>query len=242
MSYGTFLSLLILIINLNNKRIKFHFRINKNHLSIIPLKIISIFLFFFIATLVIKYITELSTNPNIITKYSTSFFIIKHLILFFIYGICFQIIKDSSISKSPYFYSYTSFFFSLFTFTILSIIYLPLALYQIWAITLTLLFITSKKRSAKKFFLFCSPILILIQFITLLKTEPYIFTKLLLLSKYKGNIILTLFLTPYVFLQESYFRFTHKKHNKVIHYSDIILSLLTLTITFTLTAIILELN
>lgn len=239
---GIALFLIIFLFNIYSKRLNFHLKHNRKYLMTIPIKIITLFTFYFISTLILEYIQYLPGGSGILLKYPRTFFILKNLIIFFMYGICFQIIKDVAISKSPYFYANFSLYGTIFVYGILTIIYQPLALYQIWPILMTILFIMSSNKKVKRFFLILSPIFVALIFYNFLHSDYLIFSNLILNSRYKGNIILTLVLTPYIFLQESYFRFTHRKQNKITHTKDIVLSLLTITITFTTVAILLEIN
>lgn len=237
---GSFVFMIILLLNIYSKKLKFHLKHNRSYIQTIPLKVISIFIFYFVATLTLEFVDKISGHTGILTKYPGTFFLIKNLILFFIYHICFQVIKDSSISKSPYFYANTSLYSSIAIFFILAMFYMPLALYQIWPITMTLLFIITTNR--KRVYMLLSPLIVIILLYDFIISESSAFSILMLNSRYTGNVFLTLFTTPYIFLQESYFRFTHRKQKKITYTKDIILSLLTLTITFTTVAILLELN
>lgn len=239
---GVALFIIILLLNIFSKRLNFHLRHNRKYLITIPIKIIALFIFYFISTLILEYVQTLPGGSGIILKYPRTFFLLKNLILFFIYGICFQIIRDVSISKSPYFYENFSLYGTIFVYLILTVIYQPLALYQLWPILMTMLFIISSNKKNKRIFLIISPIFMVLIFYNFLNSEYLIFADLMLSSKYMGNIILTIFLIPYIFLQESYFRFNHRKQNKITYTKDIILSLLTITITFTTIAILLEIN
>lgn len=239
---GVSLFIIILLLNIFSRNIKFHLKYNKKYLLTIPIKVLSIFIFYFISTLIFEHIEEIAGGSSITLQYPKTFFVLKHLILFFIYGIYFQIIKNIYISKSPYFYAYFSLYTSLIVYIVLAIIYLPLALYQVWPITLTIIYTLSRKRSVKRIMLVLTPIFMAILLVTFLTSQYESFSALILQSRYKGNIILTFFLTPYIFLQESYFRFIHKKQNKIGYSRDIMLSLLILTTIITTIAILIELH
>lgn len=239
---GISIFIIIFILNIFSKKVKFHIKHNKKYLPTIPIKIISLFIFYFIATLILEYVQKISGETRLILDYPKTFFIIKNLIVFFIYGICFQIIKDVSISKSPYFYSHLSLYSSIAIYMILAVLYLPLALYQLWPISLTILYIITKRKSAKKATLLLAPLIIIILFINFMTISNELFPQLMLNSKYHGNLILTFLITPYIFLQESFFRFSHRTQKKITHTKDIIVSILTLTITITTIAILIEIN
>lgn len=237
-----FLLLVIILICLYSKRIKFHIKHNKKYIITLPLKIVAVFIFYYISTLIIEYIQTKSGNNRFIYSFPISIFIIKNLVLYFIYGICFHIIKDTSFSKSPHFYSFVSFFISIATCAYLSLIYLPLGLYQIWPILMTIFFIIAKKRPTKRLFWTLSPLILIITFIKYLNDDQREFIHLFITSRYRGNILLTLIASPYLFLQDSYHRLVTRRQNKIIYQRDIILSILLLTVTITYTAIILELQ
>lgn len=239
---GIFLFFIILLLNIYSKRLSFHIRFNKKYILSIPVKILLLFIFYFISTLILKYVENLPGGDGIILNYPKTFFILKNLILFFIYGICFQIIKDVSISKSPYFYGIFSLFGSLLIYSLLVLIYLPLGLYQFWPILFSILYLITDDKYIKRFFLILTPIFIGLIFYTFLNTDYINFSNLMLISKYKGNVLLTIIATPYIFLHESFYRFYHRKQNKIIISKDIVQSLLTITITITIIAILLEIN
>lgn len=239
---GIFIFFVIILLNLYSKRAKFHLKHNRRYLMTIPFKIIMVFVFYFISELILEYVVKISGNSHFILSYPRTFFVIKHMILFFIYGISFHIIKDVAFSKSPHFYSHISLYISLLIYFISCTIYLPLGIFQIWPIIMTIFFIGVKNREIKWFMLILNPLILIITFNTFLNSNFDIFVKLFVESRYLGNILLTILISPYIFLQESFYRFTHRRQNKIAHSGDIILSLLTLTVTITLIAIILELK
>lgn len=239
--FSIFFLLIILLTTFFFKRISFHMRHNSKFLITLPLKVISVFIFYFIATLIIDYINTLSGDNRFLYNFPVSLFIIKNMILYFIYGIFFHIIKDAPFSKSPHFYSFISFFVSIGICIYLSLIYLPLGLFQIWPIMMTIFFMSSKERSTKRFFWILSPLVLIIFLGKYLNGEHKDFIHLFITSKYKGNILLTMFSAPYLFLQDSYHRFITRRHNRIVYQKDIILSILLLTSTITYIAILLEL-
>lgn len=237
-----FILFLSTLITTYSKRIKFHIRQNRRYIYTLFLKSLALFSFFFISTLVIEHVTYISGDSNLVFNYPKSFFIIKNLIIFFIYGICFHVIKDTSFSKSPYFYSYISFFISISIFLILISISIPFGLFQILPIVSIILFISSKHRSSKRFFLVASPVMVFIFFNRFLRIENTEFINLFIHSRFRGNIILTMLALPYIFLQDSYHRFLTRRQNKLIYRKDIVFSILTLMVTITYIAILLEFN
>lgn len=239
--FSIFFLILILLTTFFLKRISFHMRHNSKYLITLPLKIISVFIFYFIATLIIDYINTLSGDNKFLYNFPVSLFIIKNMILYFIYGIFFHIIKDTPFSKSPHFYSFISFFVSIGICIYLSLIYLPLGLFQIWPISMTLFFMASKERSTKRFFWIISPLVLIVFLAKYLNGDHKEFLHLFITSKYRGNIFLTMFSAPYLFLQDSYHRYITRGHNRIVYQKDIILSILLLTSTITYIAILLEL-
>jgi len=241
-SFLIFTFLVLLLINLYSKKAKFHLKHNRKYLFTIPLKILMIYIFYFISSLVIEYVVNLSGNSDFLVEFPKTIFIIKHLILFFIYGISFHIIKDSSFSKSPYFYSHSSFYLSTLIYLTFCFIFLPLGTFFMWQVVIVMLYINSKTMAMKKTFVILSPIVISLIFLRFLNGSYSFFVNIFNGSSFTGNIILTILICPFIFLQESYYRFTHRRQNKIAHTGDIILSIITLTVTITLIAIILELK
>ena len=237
-----FTFIVIFIVQIYSKRSKFHLKHNIKYLPTILLKITMIFIFYFISSLVLEFVVTLSGIENFFLHYPKIFFSIKHLILFFIYGISFHIIKDSSFSKSPYFYIIVSFYLSLILYFVSTFFFMPLGIYFTWQIFISILFLTTKNIEFHRFLVFINPLAILLFFYNFLSKDFSYFTNFFLDSSYLGNFILTILISPFIFLQESLFRFTHRKQIKIAHTSDIIKSLLTLTVTITLVAIILELK
>lgn len=238
----SFIFIVLLLINLFSKRVKFHLKHNRKYVGTLPIKILSIIVFYYISTLVIDYIIDYSGSSEIIYNYPKSFFIIKHLILFFIYGISFQIVKDAAFSKSPHFYSFMGLFGGIFFYFFLLIIYQPLAIYQMWFILCAILYIFIPGRAFKRVMLIISPLVLLIVFYEFFSKEHNEFIDLFITSRYRGNLLSSFIIMPYVFMQESFFRFTHREHKFITHTKDIVVSLLTLTTIFTMLAILLELN
>lgn len=237
-----FISLVLLLINLFSKRVKFHLKHNRKYMGTLPIKILSIIVFYYISTLVIDYIIEYAGSSDIIYNYPKSFFIIKHLILFFIYGISFQIVKDAAFSKSPHFYSFMGLFGGIFFYFFLLIIYQPLAIYQIWFIMCSILYIFVPVRGFKRVMLIISPLVLLLVFYDFFTRDHKEFIDLFITSRYRGNLLSSFIIMPYVFMQESFFRFSHRRQKFITHTKDIVVSLLTLTTIFTMLAILLELN
>ncbi len=239
---GAFIFVIIILLNLYSKRAKFHLKHNIRYLITIPFKMVMVFVFYFISELILEYVVKISGSSDFLLSYPRTFFIIKHMILFFIYGISFHIIKDVAFSKSPHFYSHISLYISLIIYFVTCTIYLPLGIFQIWPIIMTIFFIGVQKQGVKRLVLTLNPLIMIIAFNTFLNKDFELFVNFFIESRYLGNILLTILISPYIFLQESFFRFTHRRQNKIAHTGDIILSLLTLTVTITLIAIILELK
>lgn len=239
---ATFFILSFILMTIFSKRILFHFRNNKKYVISLPIKLLAVFIFYYISTLVLEYIVNMSENPSFIYSYPKTIFLTKNILQYFIYSVCFHIIKDATFSKSPYLYSYISFFISMGIFIYICQIYLPLGMYQVWPMLMTMCFIISRKRSYKRFFMLLSPLVLLFIFIKYLSSDYKSFIDLFIISRYKGNLLLTLLASPYLFLQDSFHRFVTRRQNRVTIQKDIVSSILLFTLTITLFAILLELN
>jgi hypothetical protein len=235
-----FIIILFSLISIYSKRIIFHIKTNIPYIGTLLLKAMVVFIFLYISGEGINGIMGIFNNTTLIENYPKSVFTIKIFILLFMYGVCFHVIKDNNFSKSPYFYSYIAFFLGVLSFIFLLFISIPLALFQIIPIIFTILFISSRARSSKNFFLITSPLLLIYFFYRYLNQSNPDFVTLFIISRYKGNVLLTLILLPYLFLQDSYHRFVTRRQNKIIYKKDIVQSIITITFIFTYMAILLE--
>ncbi len=240
--FATSILIIMLFLVIISKPVNFHLKENFKFLPAIPFKTMQVFINAFISTLVISYIVDYSQNNQIIYQSPLFFLIIKILIILFIYGISFHIVKDSAFSNSPYFYMLFSFYSSFILFLILSIIYLPLGLIQLWPIFCTILFISIKNIKVKNLLFLLSPILHLYIFYQNFLYSDFSIISLFINSKYLGNILISVILMPFILLHESLHRFIGRKRKKHKNSIDILVSLLTLTVTITLIAIVLEIN
>lgn len=237
--YIVLIAIISLFFSIKRRYIKFHLKHNKKYLISIIFKLLAVFIFYFIATLVIEFIIDNSSKNLIIYKYSRSLFLIKNMILMFIYGISFHIIKDTSFSKSPHFYGLISLLLSVASAIYLSTIYLPLGFYQIWPIVVTMLFILIPDKSIKSLLLLLAPIVTILLIMQNLSYSNN-FINLFINNRHQGNILLTVIAAPYLFLQDSYNRFANRRHNKLIYKKDIITSIILLTAIITYILIIRE--
>ncbi|MBN2616869.1 MAG: hypothetical protein JXR64_01010 [Spirochaetales bacterium] len=239
---GIFIFIIILVINIFRKRVSFHFKHNRRYIPSIPYKILALFLFNFIATLVIGFIESQDISGDLIYNFPRAILIIKILTAWFIYSICFQVIKDSALSKSPYFYAILSLYSEIFLYFLTLIYYQPLAIYHIWPITIIVIYILSSKKGTKRILLYFSPLLLIVLISKYFITGNLTLIDFFIKNRYIGNLILTFLSIPYIFLQESFFRFIYRKQNKISYVVEIVQSLLILTLIITISAIIIELN
>ncbi|OQY33770.1 MAG: hypothetical protein B6241_06880 [Spirochaetaceae bacterium 4572_59] len=209
MVFLLFFAFSILIPLFQERRIYLNFRKFRHQLWTIPLLMFLTFQFFMLSTLIIEEILVFRNLSELVAQYPLIFFLIKMTIILFLSRLMLNILRGLPFPKTPHFYSYLAFVFSLFAVLFSTIINICYSLFFLWILICTILFVVSRGKGKKQFFLILSlvPIFVLMFFIF---QRSYIHLyNFLLLSRVWGNLVLSILSLPFTLMITSLSYYHH---------------------------------
>jgi hypothetical protein len=158
------------------------------------------FIFFFCASISIEGIMKLRNNQELWKDQILLFTIFK----FSFFGLFWMLItplrRRLPYTRNKKFYSSSALLFLFLDMIILSIFNISFSYYFLWAYFFILLFILFRNRFLKLLFLILAPLWLVIVSIDLFINSELEFFRIVLLSRYYGNLLLSVFLLPFILL------------------------------------------
>jgi hypothetical protein len=166
----------------------------------IPVLLLSIFLIFYGSTVLVKMLLFLRKNQSLWESIPVVFILLKFGIGFFSFIFIFQFLKRLPFSRNSSFYTGASIF--LFLIALLAILFINISLtsYVLWALFFSILFSIASDKWVKLLCYFGSMSLALKGLWDILTIPSLQAIELFLLSDIYGNLILSLFLLPFVLM------------------------------------------
>lgn len=180
----------------------------------IPLFMIVVFLFLFLATLLVEAIFLARNFPSMWRQAPLIFFACKFTAALFLSALLYRFLARLPFSRSGRFYGNAAVLLLLVDCIVLGILNFSLAYYFVWALGWSVLFSLVRSRTLKILCLLVSTawlVKVLVDIFTLPALEV---VRVMLLSRFKGNAVLALALLPFLFMTvrvDFLFRHPHRK-------------------------------
>jgi hypothetical protein len=128
------------------------------------------------------------------------FLAFKILLPFFIFMLVFRYFKRLPFSKNGSFYSASALGFLLLDILVLAVLNISFTYYFLWAFVFALLFSIVRLKALKTLFFLASPYWILKSLFELFTLPKLAFCRIVLLSRWAGNLLLAIVLLPFILM------------------------------------------
>jgi len=182
------------------RRLRKYLRILAHNIWALPLFFIFIFLLLFLSTWLIEGILRARNLVNLWEDLPLLFLGFKLAIPLAILFILLNLVKRFPIPRRGSFYSAAALLFLLLDIIVLGVINISFTYYFLWAFTFALLFSATSYRPLKVLLFLASPYWIVKSTVELFTLPRLEFCRVLLLSKIGGNLLLTVFLVPFILM------------------------------------------
>ena len=211
-----FFAFSIIIPLFQDRRVYLNFRKFRHQIWTIPVQVYLTFLFFLLSTLIIEEILVYRNLTELVVHYPFLFFLLKMSVILMLTRFVLNMMRGLPFPKSPHFYSYMAFSFALINVLLGTFLNIGLSLFFLWILVFTILFVMARGKTRKNIFLYCS-LLPVAFFLVFIFQKPYpALYNFLLLSRVRGNIILTVFTMPFTSMITS-LSFYHHHYEKSRH-------------------------
>jgi hypothetical protein len=182
------------------RRLRKYLRILAHNIWVLPLFFVFIFLLLFLSTWLIEGILRVRNLINLWEELPLLFLGFKLAVPLAILFILLNLVKRFPIPRRGSFYSAAALLFLLLDIIVLAVINISFTYYFLWAFTFSLLFSATSYRPLKVLLFLASPYWIVKSIVELFTLPRLEFCRVLLLSKLEGNLLLTVFLIPFILM------------------------------------------
>jgi hypothetical protein len=182
------------------RRLRKYLRILAHNIWALPLFFVFIFLLFFLSTWLIEGILRARNLINLWEELPLLFLGFKLSVPLAILFILLNLVKRFPIPRRGSLYSAAALLFLLLDIIVLGVINISFTYYFLWAFTFALLFSATSYRPLKVLLFLASPYWIVKSIVELFTLPRLEFCRVLLLSKLEGNLLLTVFLIPFILM------------------------------------------
>jgi hypothetical protein len=158
------------------------------------------FLFFFIATALIRGIMDFRDFPTLWQYAPGPYFLLKLLISIFLFAIVFQSIRGLPFPRNGSFYSASAIFLLFFDIVLLSVFDIAFTFYFLWGFLFAFFFSLPRSPWLKLLFLLAAPAWLIIGGAELFAAGELSAAEGLLLSPVSGNLIFAFVLLPFLLM------------------------------------------
>jgi len=233
--YILLISLAMILPLFQERKIYLNYRKFRSQLWTVPIVIYLSFTFFMISTLMLEELIQILSHGAIWQEYPLYFFILKITSVLFLSTLFINVLRGLPFPKNPHFYSYFAFIISFLNLIIVSVYSISFSPFMLISLVFVFLFVTSRSKGSKRFFM-------LLSFIPQFSVLLFLFSRdynsvyeLALLSRVKGNWILTVMALPLICMISS-LGFYHHHYNK--SRQEMKTALMTLFLAFTMVLMI----
>ena len=211
-----FFAFSIIIPLFQERRVYLNFRKFRHQMWTVPVLVYLTFQFSLLSTLLIEEILVYRNLTELVVYYPLLFFLLKMSVILMLTRFVLSMMRGLPFPKSPHFYSYMAFSFALINVLLGTYLNISLSLFFLWILVFTILFVMARGKTRKNIFLYCSllPVVIFLIFI-FQKPYPSLYS-FLLLSRVRGNMIITVFSLPFTSMITS-LSFYHHHYEKSRH-------------------------
>ncbi len=158
------------------------------------------FLFFFIATALVRGIMDFRDFPTLWQYAPGPYFLLKLLISVFLFAIVFQSIRGLPLPRNGSFYSASAIFLLFFDIVLLSVFDIAFTFYFLWGFLFAFFFSLARSPWLKLLFLLAAPAWLVIGGVELFAAGELSAAEALLLSPVSGNLIFAFVLLPFLLM------------------------------------------
>ncbi len=158
------------------------------------------FLFFFIATALIRGIMDFRDFPTLWQYAPGPYFLLKLLLSIFLFAIVFQSIRGLPFPRNGSFYSASAIFLLFFDVVLLSVFDIAFTFYFLWGFLFAFFFSLARSPWLKLLFLLAAPAWLIIGGAELFAAGELSAAEGLLLSPVSGNLIFAFVLLPFLLM------------------------------------------
>ncbi len=158
------------------------------------------FLFFFIATALIRGIMDFRDFPTLWQYAPGPYFVLKLLLSIFLFAIVFQSIRGLPFPRNGSFYSASAIFLLFFDVVLLSVFDIAFTFYFLWGFLFAFFFSLARSPWLKLLFLLAAPAWLIIGGAELFAAGELSAAEGLLLSPVSGNLIFAFILLPFLLM------------------------------------------
>ena len=231
-----FFALGIIVPLVQERRIYLNFRKFKHQLWTIPVILYLTFQFFILSTLIIEEILVYRNQSELVAQYPLIFVLFKTSIVLLLSRVMLNILRGLPFPKSPHFYSYLAFIFALFNVLFGTFLNISYSLFFLWVLVCIILFAIAKGKRHKDFYFFLSLLPVAVFFLYIFRRSYLPVYSFFLLSRVKGNLILTVLTLPFTCMITSLSYYHHhyekSRHELRSAAGSIFMGVLTLILSY----------
>ena len=196
--YLLLISLAVILPLFQQRSIYLNYRRFRHQLWTVPVMVYLSFLFFMISTLMLEELLSLHEQSDIFQQYPFYFFLLKSISVLFLSSLFLNMLRGLPFPKNPHFYSYFAFVISFFNLILVSLFNISFSPIMLISLIFVFLFVISRQKLSKRIFMILSilpQVLVLIFLFSRDYSTVYNFS---ILSRIKGNWILTFMTIPLI--------------------------------------------
>jgi hypothetical protein len=198
-----FISLFVLIIVFQSRNFRLNLKKNRRNSWALVLIFSLVFIFLYLSSLIIEEIIFIKNIDDLWLRIPRDILYFKLLLALLFSSFFLFIVRGLPLPRTPHFYSYGAFLFALVNMIILLQKDITLIYYSLWLYLCLFLFLLNRKIMIKTLITIIMPVPILIILTTIvIKSYPEL-SRLILLDRIEGNMIITTFLMPQILLLTS---------------------------------------
>lgn len=234
--YIVIISLSLLFPIFQERRIILNFKKFRKSLWTVPVIIYLCFLFFMLTTLLMEELLLFLNYSFIWQYYPIYFFILKALTAIFLSSVFINLMRGLPFPRNPHFYSYIAFSGSLLNLIIVSVINISFSPAMLISLVLVFLFVTIRNKNIKQILMYASILPQFLFLIFLFRRDYSSVYHYFILSRVRGNWIMTFFALPFI-CQLSSLSFYHHHYDRSRQEAktalfSLALALVTLSMTY----------
>jgi hypothetical protein len=158
------------------------------------------FLLLLLSTLALEAVLAIRGMTRLWEELPLLFLAFKIIFPFFLFMLIFRYLKRLPFSKNGSFYSASALLFLLLDILVLAILNISFTYYFLWAFVFALLFSIVRLKILKALFFLASPYWILKSLFELFSLPKLAFCRIVLLSRWTGNLLLAIVLLPFILM------------------------------------------
>jgi len=213
LSFILLLSAALVLPLFQERSIYLNYKKFRSQLWTVPIVIYLSFMFFMISTLMLEELILLLAHGTIWQEYPLYFFLLKIISVLFLSTLFINMLRGLPFPKNPHFYSYFAFIISFINMILVTILNISFSPVMLVSLIFVYFFVISRSKGGKRFFMILSVLPQLAVLLFLFSRDYISVYELALLSRVKGNWLLTFMALPLICMISS-LGFYHHHYDK----------------------------